>query len=365
MDATWQYLSARLSGRALRVLVDRGLSPGAAARLPSGELEELGLEPRERHELRRAADEAARGGPRASCGRVVCPADAEYPAGFFRLARAPGALWMRGALTEGPAGRVALVGARRATRSGRLFARELAAELAGRGIEVWSGLARGVDAAGHEGALTAGRTAAVLGSGLDVIYPPEHRGLLERVCARGAVLTEFSPGTRPQPAYFPQRNRLIAAAAEAVLVVEAGVRSGALTTVNWALELEVPVLVAPGDPRSESCGGSNELLRAGATPLLDASDVLAALGQGAGRPRSVKEVARGAPPAGVRRAPGSPGAAGPAHPLLEALRREALHVDDLAARWPGPGPVGAELVRLELDGRVEALGGGFYAALER
>jgi DNA processing protein len=361
----WQHLGARLSGRALRFLVERG-GPAAAAVGPGGCGPAASeLTGRERDAVAGAVGAAVRHGPypeRERSGRVITAADAEYPAGFFRLERAPAALWVRGQTGAAGMGRVALVGARRATRGGRAFARELAADLAGLGIEVWSGLARGVDGEAHAGALGRGRTVAVLGCGLDVVYPPEHGRLLEEVCAGGAVLSEFPPGTSPLAAHFPQRNRLLAAGTEALLVVEAGEKSGALTSVNWALALGMPVLVAPGDPRAESCRGSNQLLRAGATPLLDASDVLAALGC-AERPGGpgARDVARGSPGAEAAGASGWGGAA--EHPLVASLRVQPLHVDELAAVWAGPGRVEAELVRLELEGRIEALGQGFYAAL--
>ncbi|MBI5835630.1 MAG: DNA-protecting protein DprA [Candidatus Eisenbacteria bacterium] len=287
-------------------------------------------------------------------------ADPEYPERFFRLEQAPAVVWVRGRL-EPAARRVALVGARRATRGGRAFARDLAAELAREGVEVWSGLARGVDAAAHEGALEAGRTVAVLGAGLDVVYPPEHAGLLERVCARGAALSEFEPGTQPLPYHFPRRNRLMVAVADAVLVVEAGERSGALTTVNWALAMQVPALVAPGDPTAPSCRGSNQLLRAGATPLLDASDVLAAMGWGSACGRCGTGASDDPAPESLPE-----GGEGPEREwLLRALRREPQHVDELANGGSSAGAVQAELVRLELEGRVEALGGGYYALARR
>ena len=214
---------------------------------------------------------------------------------------------------------------------------------------MWSGLARGIDAAAHEGALDAGgegagSTFAVLGSGLDRIYPPEHSRLAARITGRGGLLTEFPPGAPPRAEHFPQRNRILAAAADAVAVVEAGVRSGALITVNWAMALERPVLVAPGDPLQESARGSNLLVEAGAGMLLEAADVLAVLGL-----RVPRRVRAGAP------------AAAEGHPLLEALAAGEAHVDELAGHWRGNAPVQAELVLLELAGKVQALAGGFYA----
>ena len=332
----WQHLGARLSSRALRILVS-GEGPAA-------------LDVRAADAYAQAAREAASLGPFRPCGKLVTAADPDYPERFWRLEKPPAALWFLSAAEAArePPRRVAVIGARRATRSGRALARLVAGSLAARGVEVWSGLARGIDAAAHEGALQAGgRTAAVLGTGLDRIYPFEHRALARRIQASGELWTEFPPGTPPLPYHFPQRNRLIAAAVDLLIVIEAGEKSGALTTVNWALSLGVQVLVAPGDPLSESSRGSNRLIQAGAGILLEPADAEAALGLGGGPSERC-----GSGDARAKRAD---------HPLLAALSVEPLHVDELAERWEGPGPAAAELVRLEMEGAVEALPGGLYA----
>ncbi len=181
---------------------------------------------------------------------------------------------------EPPAGHaVALVGARRATAYGREVAEYLARELALAGVAVVSGMARGVDAAAHRGALAAGgTTVAVWGAGPDRVYPPEHGALAEEIAGSGCLVTEYPPGAAPVPHHFPERNRVIAGLVEAVVVVEADERSGALITARLALDEGRDVLAVPGSVFSRLSAGPNGLLRAGAAPVLSADDVLGALG---------------------------------------------------------------------------------------
>ncbi len=197
-----------------------------------------------------------------------------YPLGLLALADPPMLLFQRGemGLLQGPA--VAIVGARRASSYGRRVAERLGRDLAAAGITVISGLALGIDGAAHRGALaSSGRTMAVLGSGLDVPHPPSHRTLFREIEERGLVISEFLPGEPPLAYNFPRRNRIIAALGDAVVVVEAGPRSGALITVDHALDLGKEVFAVPGpidDPRS---AGSNALLRDGAHLLASARDL--------------------------------------------------------------------------------------------
>ena len=368
-EAIWTCMGARLSGRALSFLVARALHPREAARWNRERWMSEGLDERDLLHLQAAVGEAARGvraglgmaehtgpgkgerdgaetverGGPATTGRLIHALHPEYPAFFLRLDHPPAAIRVAGDWRPS-ASRVAMVGARRAGRPGREFARSLAAELASSGIEVWSGLARGIDTAAHEGALSCGRTVAVLGSGLDRIYPAENRRLARAMEASGAIVTEFPDGTPPLRDHFPRRNRLLAAAADALVVIEAGSRSGALITVNWALALGIPVLVAPGDPWSESARGSNALLRAGAEWLLGAGDVLRALGR--------------APREGARARKSGP----PAKGLTALLDGRVLHRDEVQLLWEGPGDLAEEILRLELEGKVELLPGGFLAS---
>jgi DNA processing protein len=174
---------------------------------------------------------------------------------------------------------LALVGARAASPQGRAWAQQLARELAAAGLTIVSGLARGIDTAGHRGALAAeGRTVAVLGSGLDQVYPAENAELAQAIAERGAVVSEFRLGTRPCPGNFPRRNRVIAGWGRGVVVVEAALRSGALVTARCALDEGREVLAVPGHPSHAGAAGTNALIRDGATLVRDARDVAEALG---------------------------------------------------------------------------------------
>jgi DNA processing protein len=230
---------------------------------------------------------------------------------------------------------VAVVGSRRASRYGLEVAERLGAAVGAAGWPVVSGLAAGVDGAAHQGCLEGGGVGvAVLGSGIDVWYPAAHRGLGERLLGSGgAVVSEFPPGTPPEPWRFPCRNRIVSGLAEAVVVVEAAVRSGALITARLALEQGAEVLAVPGDIDRPTAVGANLLLRDGAHPVLSAEDLVATL-----------ELALGPAP----RAPAAPGPEGPAWagpvgvPLDEAAAASGLD----------PAAFLAEVARLEAAGRV-------------
>lgn len=192
----------------------------------------------------------------------------EYPGALLELSDPPPLLFLKGrdALLEGPA--VAVVGARKATEGGRRVAEGLGRVLAREGITVVSGLAMGIDGAAHRGALSVdGNTLAVLGSGLEVVYPPAHRKLFRDIGRRGLLLSEFLPEEAPLPHHFPKRNRIIAALAEAIVVVEAGERSGALITVDHGLDLGREILAVPGSVHNPSSRGTNALIRDGARLL--------------------------------------------------------------------------------------------------
>lgn len=263
-----------------------------------------------------------------------------YPERLRRLPDAPALLLVRGTAALLGVRTVAIVGARAATAYGLAVARRLAFDLAGRGLAVVSGLARGIDAAAHEGALEAsGATLAFQACGPERVYPSAHRGLADRIVAQGAVLTEFPVGTPPLAGYFPLRNRLISALAEAVVVVEGRERSGSLVTARRAGEQGVDVLAVPGPVDSPNSAGPHALIRDGARLVRDFRDVLREL---------AIEVPETAPPA---RAPL------PADPLLRSilrtLRREPLTRDALAQRIARtPAELAAPLLELELAGRL-------------
>lgn len=219
---------------------------------------------------------------RKACARIgaqiVTLGSDEYPSLLASITDAPLVLYWWGALRAG-GDPVAVVGSRAPTAAGKEFTRGLSADLALKGITVVSGMARGIDAAAHEGALSAaGETITVLGCGVDVLYPPEAGHLRENILRGGAVVSEFPPGTKPLPHRFPARNRLISGMAGGVVVTEAPARSGALITARFALEQGREVMAVPGSPVFPHTEGSNRLLQEGATMVTGAADVLMALG---------------------------------------------------------------------------------------
>ncbi|CAA7602562.1 DNA protecting protein DprA [Acididesulfobacillus acetoxydans] len=220
--------------------------------------------------------------------RLVAPAERSYPKLLAELADAPPLLYFKGHLSEGQEG-LAIVGSRRGTPYGKAAAEFLARKVAERGIVIVSGLARGIDTSAHKGALAAdGVTWAFLGNGLDTIYPPENRKLAEAVLEKGALVSEFTPGTPPDGGHFPARNRLISGACRGVVVIEAAAKSGALITADFALEQGREVFALPGPIFSEMSKGTNHLLRQGARIVDEVDDIWAEIpvwqkGGGAGR----------------------------------------------------------------------------------
>ena len=245
--------------------------------LPVPELKRLGVSPRIAAALQRGARAAQEELDQlAAAGfSVLGLGDDDYPQALASIHDPPQVLSCWGALLPTDAQAVAIVGARRASFQGRAFTRQLAGELTEAGFTVISGLARGIDAAAHRGALEAGgRTLGVLASGLEAVYPPEHQGLTERIAASGAVLSEFPPLAAPRRHTFPQRNRIVAGLSRAVVVVEAGARSGALITADFALQEGRELLAMPGSLRDPLAQGSNALIKDGARLLESAQDVL-------------------------------------------------------------------------------------------
>ena len=268
--------------------------------------------------------------------------DASYPVALTTIIDPPSVLWTRGSLDVLRRPSVAIVGARAASPYGLSVAARLAADLAAAGLVVVSGMARGVDSAAHRGALDAsGATVAVLGSGVDVIYPPEHAALAESIAASGLLVSELVPGTPPLPQFFPLRNRIISGLSRAVVVIEAGERSGSLITARMALEQGRDVLAVPGNVLSGRNRGAHGLLRDGAKIVESADDILEELGMGAAAP-------------GAATAPDDPVLAclTPGEPSdLDAIsERTGLGVTRLLAR----------LSELELEGAVTRVGGGRF-----
>jgi DNA processing protein len=269
---------------------------------------------------------------------VVMRGDAGYPAHLAAYPDAPDVLFVRGALPRHPC--VAVVGTRKCTAYGRRLANQYGRAIAEAGWVASSGLARGIDGAAHEGTVAArGVGVAVLGCGLDIAYPPEHAPLARQLIdGGGAVISEYPLGTPPEGWRFPPRNRIISGLAAAVVVVEAGVRGGALITAATALDQGLPVFAVPGDVGRASSRGTNLLIRDGAHPVLDPDDLIEelALVMGPGRPRA--DVGH--------------------DEMLAVIRAHApAHVADLVARSGRPAEwVAAELDRLVGEGVIERHG---------
>jgi DNA processing protein len=277
--------------------------------------------------------------------RTLRPGDGLYPDALSRIAERPAELRLVGTL--GDRRRVAIVGARHSDEYGLDLAATIAGGLARAGLTVVSGGALGIDAAAHEAALAAGgHTVAVLGTGVDVVQPPRHRELFERIVSSGgALLSELPDGTPGFPGNFPRRNRIVSGLSEAVVVVRAGAGSGALITASWARSQAVPVLAVPGDVRDPLSAGTTALLRQGARAVASAADVLAAIGMHVpAEPQLVL-----------------PTLAGDEAALLSALARRPRHSDEVArAAGLAPGAALAGLLELELRGLCEQRPGHYF-----
>lgn len=285
---------------------------------------------------------------------AIAWSDPEYPPMLAAIVDPPPVVWLRGCRSAFDAPAVAIVGSRAGSPYALSVAEQLAADLAARGVAVVSGLARGVDSAAHRGALSAaGATVAVLGSGADVVYPREHEPLARAIAAAGAVVSELVPGTRPQPRFFPLRNRIISGLARAVVVIEAGEKSGSLITARCALEQGRDVLAVPGNVLNGRNRGGHALLRDGAKIVETADDILEELGVGLGRPVA----------AASDRGRGNEGRA---DPLLACLPPgEACDLDVIAGR-SGLAAVRLlpRLLDLELRGLVRRAGGGRFIRID-
>ena len=300
-----------------------------------------------------------------AAGRLGCTLIAAiepaYPRWLAAIDDAPPVLALRGnpSLLSRPM--VALVGARNASLNGRNLARRLAADLGKAGMVVASGLARGIDAAAHEGSLASG-TVAVMAGGLDVIYPPEHERLFADVVAAGAAVSEMPPGTQPQASHFPRRNRIISGLSLGVVVVEANLKSGSLITARFAADQGREVFAVPGSPLDPRAAGPNDLLRHGATLTETAADVLAVLGDLLRRPLSEGRRAafRDAPPV----PPAEAELPSARRAIIECLGPTPVTVDEIIRQCQlSPSSVSMVLLELELAGRLERQTGNRVALL--
>ncbi len=283
--------------------------------------------------------------------QVLTWQDEHYPDRLADLDQSPPVLYIRGTLQPDDDWSVGIVGTRRLTSYGRQVTQEVAGTLARNGITVVSGLARGIDGVAHQAALTAGgRTLAVLGCGVDQIYPPEHRSLAEQIMAHGALISDYAPGTPPDATNFPPRNRIISGLSRAVVVIEAGEQSGALITAAFAADQGREVFAVPGSIYAVQSKGTNLLIQQGARPLLSPQDILETLKLGN---ISQQQAARTALPADEIEAQ-----------LYSLLSLEPMHVDEIRAQTKIPiEKVSAALVMMELKGMVRQVGGMQYVSI--
>ncbi|MGE5501285.1 MAG: DNA-processing protein DprA [Ignavibacteriales bacterium] len=290
--------------------------------------------------------------------RLIASCESDFPRQLAPVDPPPPLIWVRGHLSILHKPCVGIVGARIASAGGQRFARGLAGQLGHAGHVVVSGMARGIDSAAHEGSLPTG-TAAVLGGGIDDVYPPENAGLYERLCAEGCIVSESAPGKKAQARDFPRRNRIISGLSLAIVVVEAELKSGSLITARLAAEQGREVFAVPGSPLDPRARGTNDLLRQGANLCESAEDVLRVLAQ----MPTIREREKSyiAPPpdqaaldAAVEKLRGQ----------VEALLSPTpVSRDELVRATGAPAPaVFAALVELSLAGRAELLPGGMVVS---
>lgn len=336
----------------LRALLDHFGDVEQAWHAPSEELRRAGLDRRSLEnlvaaraaldldqELERIADAGA---------QVLTWESSDYPRLLREIPDPPPVLYVRGALTEEDVWAIAVVGTRRASVYGREVTRQLVKALARSGITIVSGLARGIDAEAHRAALEAGgRTIAVLGCGIDRIYPPEHRRLAEEIVAQGALVSDYALSTPPEGSNFPPRNRIISGLSLGALITEAGMRSGALITADYAAEQGRDVFAVPGSILMRGSAGTNALIQYGAKMVLSPEDILEEL--------NLTMVAEQVEARQVLPADETEAA------LLAHLSTEPIHVDELQQQVGLPiAQVTSTLALMELKGTVRQVGGMKY-----
>lgn len=337
-------------------------APAAALRevVPARALSALDESPAERRAAFQLARQWLDGGKART---VIALDDPRYPAALLQTADPPLLLYAEGDALLTARACMAIVGSRRATPAGIEHARRFASGLAGHGWVVVSGLARGIDAAAHAGALDVGApTIAVVGTGLDQVYPAAHRALAQRIRDSGLMLSEFPPGTPPLAFHFPQRNRIISGLCRGVLVIEAALQSGSLITARLAAEAGREVLALPGSIDAPQARGCHALIKQGAKLVETVDDVTEEFASGPGS----------AQPALAVSAPAQDGPAGDADspaqddPVLQALGHAPTTLDALCARtgWP-VSELAARLLEHELRGDVARLPGGLYQRIRQ
>ncbi len=339
----------------LRALLDHFGTVEAAWAAPSDALREAGLDRRSLASMIQARgklnladelDKVTRAGV-----QVLTWEDERYPQRLRTIDDPPPVLYVKGELAPADDWAVAMVGTRNASNYGREAARTLATDLVRAGVTVISGLALGIDAQVHRSALEAGgRTIAVLGSGLDVLYPWENLKLAQEIIAHGALVSEYALGTQPEATNFPPRNRIISGLSRGVVVVEAGEQSGALITARYAAEQGRDVFAVPGSIFFRGSIGTNRLIRDGATPVLSAEDVLAGLNLTTVAQHVEAQMLLPADEAEAR--------------IFDLLSSEPTHVDELGRAVNLPiAQVSSTLALMELKGLVHQVGGMNYVRM--
>lgn len=332
------------AAKALAALPD--LSRKAGRRAP--------FKPANRDDCARELKEADKYG-----ARLIAACEDDYPAALKTIPDHPPLIYVRGhaSLFQKPA--IAIIGARNASGVGRKIARTLATDLGAAGYVIASGLARGIDGAAHDAAIATG-TIAVVAGGVDVIYPPEHEDLTDRIARQGAVISECPMGAQPTARDFPKRNRLISGLSRGVVVVEAAARSGTLLTANFALEQGREVFAVPGSPLDPRCQGANRLIRDGAGLVENAQDIIDVLAtQGlAARGRDLFDLSEGL----NEREPDPAALSSLRRRVLEILSFTPLHRDEILREADAPpGLVADALLDLVLSGEAQEHDGGRFS----
>ncbi len=286
--------------------------------------------------------------------KIVPLKSPDYPENLRHIPDAPGLIYVRGTLEAKDSFAIAIVGTRSCTHYGQQTAQSLGMELASMGLTVVSGLARGIDSHAHRGALMGkGRTIAVLGTGLDNIYPPEHAELADKIAASGAVISELPAGVPPVPRNFPVRNRIISGLALGTVVVEAPPRSGALITARLALDQGREVFAVPGNITAQTSRGTNLLIRQGAKSVLSARDIVEEIApeiKGMLHEETLREAAE----AKLNLDPNE-------RKIYQTLSQEPLHIDEITLATALPQPmIGLGLFNLELKGLAKELPGKLF-----
>jgi DNA processing protein len=280
---------------------------------------------------------------------IITAGDQQYPERLRDTPDPPLFLYVKGSLRREDG--VAMVGTRKPTHYGLTVTHRIAYEMASAGFAIVSGLARGIDTQAHKGALAAkGRTIAVLGCGIDVVYPPENRGLLQDIISSGAVVTENPFGTKPEAGYFPARNRIISGLSLGTVIIEATEDSGSLITADYALEQERKLFAVPGNIGSPNSKGTNSLIKQGAVLVEGAADIL----RGLGMKKPVKKQDQETVPL--------PEMTGQEKTVFDCLTHDVKHIDViLNESRMAPGVLSGVLITLELKGLVKQLPGKYFA----